>query len=135
MQTLQKFMGLFKPVGLNTFGDFPAWLWILLIIVGVVLIFASMNLVDDEDTVQIFFMAALLRFIMCAIVAIAAVTVLHFVSIIFVILIGILLGYRNKNVLVGVTMSFEIVLVSEFSIFAIQWIGLKILSCIVRFME
>lgn len=135
MQTLQKFMGLFEPIGLNSFGDFPFWLWIILIIVGIVLIFASMNRIDDEDTAQIFFMATLLRFIMCAIVAIAAVTPLHFISIVFVILIGVYLGYKNKNVLVGVTMSFEMVLISEFSIFAIQWVGLKVIEFIVHLME
>lgn len=134
MQTLEKIMGLFEPIGLNFFGDIPIWLRIALIVLGIILIFASMNKIDDEDTSQVFFMATILRFIMCAVVAIASLTILHFISVILVILIGIILGYKNRSVLVGITMSFEMVLISEFAIFAIEWVGLKILSYIVQFM-
>ena len=134
MQTLEKIMGLFEPIGLNFFGGIPIWLRIALIVLGIILIFASMNKIDDEDTSQVFFMATILRFIMCAVVAIASLTILHFISVILVILIGIILGYKNRSVLVGITMSFEMVLISEFAIFAIEWVGLKILSYIVQFM-
>lgn len=130
---LLMFKQLLEP---NFFGLAPMYVRIILIVIALVLLYFCFDKVTEKDTFEICFLATVLRLVICFVYCLKPMQYLSWISLAIVAVMAVTLWYKNKkNVLVGMTSAYEIVLASEVTLFGLKWLGIMLLSQVVSLLQ